>query len=164
MGKCRQRSRIVIIRAKKPLDSGYQDSLVESPDNYDYFSFATNIPESLMDAEEVIRFYRKRGNAENFIKEAKYGFDLKHYPCQKLTANKAYGIIAAFSQSIMRFIALVENREKPHFSKAIRNKYIFSACQVVRRGKEVFFRFNHQVYEVIKRLMRKISIIQFGFT
>jgi hypothetical protein len=44
----------------------------------------------------VIEFYRKRGNAENYIREDKYGFDLKHYPCLKLIANKAYGLISEF--------------------------------------------------------------------
>ena len=164
MGGCTQRSRLVIIRAKKPVEEGYDSPLVESVHNYDYFAFATNIPESLMDSKELIRFYRKRGHAENFIREAKYGFDLKHYPCQKLSANKAYGMIAAFAQSVMRFIALVDNKDKPHFSKAIRNKYLLLACQVVRRGREVFFKLHEKVYEEVKHLMNKISSFSFVFT
>jgi hypothetical protein len=164
MSECAQRSRLVIIRAKKPVEEGYVGPIVNSVYNYDYFAFATNIPESLMSSKELIRFYRKRGNAENFIKEAKYGFDLKHYPCQKLSANKAYGLIAAFSQSIMRYIALLDNKDKPHYSKAIRNKFILLAVQVVRRGREVFFRMNHKVYEEVKKLMLKISKFKFEFT
>lgn len=165
MSECTQRSRLVIMRAKKPLDKGYSSTLLQdNPEEYDYFAFATNIPESLMDAKEIIRFYRIRGNAENFIKEAKHGFDLKHYPCQKLSANNAYGIIAAFAQSIMRYLGLLDNKDKPHFSKAIRNKYILSACQIVRHGREVFFRFNKIVYEEVSRLMLKIKNFNCGFT
>jgi len=40
--------------------------------------------------EKVVLFYRGRGNAENFIREGKNGFDLHHFPCLKLVANKAY--------------------------------------------------------------------------
>lgn len=37
---------------------------------------------------------RNAGNAENFIKEEKYGYDLKNFPCLKLNANYAYGLLA----------------------------------------------------------------------
>jgi len=164
MNGCTQRSRLVIVRAKKPVEEGYDGPIVDSAYNYDYFALATNIPESLMDSKDLVRFYRQRANAENFIKEAKYGFDLKHYPCQKLSANKAYGLIAAFAQSFMRFIALADNKDKPHFSKAIRNKFILLAGQVVRHGREVIFRMNKEVYEEVKQLMLKISSFNCGFT
>ena len=30
--------------------------------------------------QEIIEFHRKRGNSENFIREEKYNYDLKHFP------------------------------------------------------------------------------------
>jgi hypothetical protein len=46
---------------------------------------------------------------ENFIRELKNGLDLHHYPCQKLSANKAYGLMAAFAYNLMRYVAVKEN-------------------------------------------------------
>ncbi len=86
--------RIVCPRAEK---SNLPSAPLFSDARYDYYAFVTNIPHSEMTAGEVIEFYRGRGNAENYIKEDKYGFDLKHYPCLKLLANKAYGIITAYA-------------------------------------------------------------------
>ena len=69
---------------------------------------------------KIVEFYRARGHcAENMIRELKNGFDLKHFPCQKLAANKAYGLIAAFAHNVVRFLSFVENPKKQHFSKLI---------------------------------------------
>lgn len=46
-----------------------------------------------------------RGNSENFIREEKYGYDLKHFPCQKLSANHAYGLFALIAHNFLRTIA-----------------------------------------------------------
>ena len=70
MSGCAQRSRIVIIRAKKKVAEGYKGGLFDEEfEDYDYFAFATNISKSTMENEELIKFYRKRGNGENFIRE-----------------------------------------------------------------------------------------------
>ena len=61
--------------------------------------------------QEAIEFHNKRGNAENFIREEKYGYDLKHFPCQKLKANHAYGLLAMVAHNILRWVAIVE---RPH--------------------------------------------------
>ena len=58
--------------------------------------------------------------AENFIREQEYGFDLKHYPCQKLDANRAYGLIETFAYNLMRLTALQVNPKKPGFAKKTR--------------------------------------------
>ena len=94
-----------------------QGVLFKQKDDYDYYAFATTIGAHEMTNEEVIKFYRKRGNAENFIKELKNGLDLHHYPCQQLIANKAYGLIAAVAYNLMRLVALLDNRNKPIYAK-----------------------------------------------
>ena len=87
---------------------------------WEYFGWITSVSSSEMSGEEIVLFYRGRGHAENFIRELKYGFDLKHFPCQKLDANRAYGLIAAFAHNLMRFVSLAHFPKVPAFSKKIR--------------------------------------------
>ncbi len=68
--------RVVFIRAKK-----FQPTLFE---RYDYHAWVTNMGEREMNNEKLIDFYKKRGNAENFICELENGFNMHHFPCQSL--------------------------------------------------------------------------------
>ena len=156
---CAESLRVVCLRAVK---KGHEAVLFKQVQDYDYFAFITNIGAHEKSAEALIKFYRKRGNAENYIRELKYGFDLKHYPCLKLTANKAYGLIAAFAHNLMRFLSLRECASRPQFSKAIRFRFIHLPVQVVRHAGEVTFRFMRRHYEEVKRISAMIADIQFG--
>ena len=124
---------------------------------YDYYSWCTNIGAGEFTVEDLIRFYRLRGQAENYIKELKYGYDLKHYPCQKLSANKAYGLIAAFAHAFMRYLSLTENKTKPHFAKLTRLKLISIPCVVVRHARDIVFKFMERHAEEVKRILEKIK-------
>ena len=81
--------RVVFIRA--PKDDGYR-----------YYAICTNIFQHEWKAKQIIKFYRGRANCENFIKEQKYGFDFKHFPCKKLDANRVYGLIGTIAYNMMR--------------------------------------------------------------
>lgn len=151
-------ARIVCIRAKKPGSLGLQ------ADDYDYFAWLTSIGEHEMSHEKIIYFYRKRGHAENYIREMKNGYDMHHYPCLKLNANRAYALMAAFAHNVLRFIALRTSDKKVQFAKAIRNRFINLPCQVVRRGREVFFRFMNQHAKEVERFLSDLKNLQHGFT
>lgn len=76
-----------------------------------------------MKIEEVFEFYRGRANVENFIRDQKYGFDLKHFPCQKLSANYVYGLIAQMAYNLTRFVSFqIDKREC--FAKRVRRVLI----------------------------------------
>lgn len=156
---CAQRLRYVIIRAKKPEETLFPDH----SDNYDYRAFCTNYSENLFTNEEIIFLYQKRGHAENFIRENKYGFDLKHYPCLKLNANRAYALIAAYAYNLLRLIALIENSQKPHFSKKIRNTWIRIPCMVARTARDSIFRFMPHHAKEISLWLKRIHMLQFEF-
>jgi hypothetical protein len=129
---------------------------------YDYYAFVTNIAHSELTAPEIVNFYRKRGNSENFIKEDKYGFDLKHYPCLKLTANKAYGLITAFATAYMRYLSLIAGKKKTQYAKATRHQLIHLPVQIVRHAGQVIFKFcNRHIKEVLSAL-KKITSQQLG--
>jgi hypothetical protein len=68
---------VVFMRA---LRAGEQHRSLFNDTAYDYQAFVTNIYEHEMTEEKLIEFYRGRGNAENFIKESKYAFDLNSHP------------------------------------------------------------------------------------
>jgi hypothetical protein len=155
---CQAIVRVVVIRALK------EGMIGVAQDNYDYFAFVTNIGSHEKSAKEVVLFYRARGHAENFIKELKNGFDLHHYPCQKLNANRAFGICAAFAYNLMRYLALTLNPDRPQWAKAIRFRLINLPCQVVRHGREVVFRFMKHHAQEIQRLLKHLKTLQHGFT
>lgn len=79
--------RVVYTRAKKKAIKK------EDKRHYDYYAIITDMSEKELSDDGVIRFYRGRSNAENFIKDLKYGMDFKHFPCQLMDKNKAWGFM-----------------------------------------------------------------------
>ena len=68
---------------------------------YKYYGVVTNLPLIDWSLQAVIEHHNKRGNAENFIREEKYGYDLKHFPCLELKANHAFGCLALAAHNIV---------------------------------------------------------------
>ncbi len=151
--------RVILIRAIK---KGREDQFVKGDDDYDYQGWVSSISD-VVAADEVVKLYRKRGHAENFIRELKNGMDLHHYPCQKLVANKAFGLIAAFAYNLMRFVALKDDPKHPQFAKALRFRFVHLPCEIVRHAREVIFRFMNHHYEEVNRWLCDIKNLRFGF-
>lgn len=156
--KMAQRLRYVVMRAKKEPHPLFPDDV-----EYDYFPFCTTYSKENVSNVDVIKLYRKRGNAENFIRENKYGLDMKHYPCLKLNANRSYALIAAFAYNIMRLMAMMDNPEKPVYAKNIRFKWINLPCSVARTGREIVFRYMEHHYKEVCRWLEKIKHLQFEY-
>lgn len=158
---CRGAVRVIAIRALK---EDKQRSLFKI-DSYDYFVCATNIGQHEMGNEKIIKFYRKRGQAENYIKELKYGFDARHWPCQRLNANKVYGIISGFAYNLMRYMAYKIDNEKVPYSKMIRFRTVFLACQVIRHARYTTLKFHYDVKKEVDRLIKQIQLeFSYGFS
>lgn len=140
-------------------------------DPYDYYAVVCNFPLDLStereegdrdrlarqkvkrySLQEVMSFYQKRGNSENFIREEKYGYDLKHFPCLKLNANRGYGLLAMVAHNLLRYVALVMKPEKPHFSKKLRKRFVFHAGKVVRHARQIVLRISEHGYEEVMSL------------
>jgi hypothetical protein len=154
----RETLRVVMIRAVKTPS----DLPLFEQERYDYRAWVTTIGAHEKKAEKIVLFYRKRGAAENFIKEIKYNFDLKHFPCQKLVANKAYGIIAALAYNLMRLAAFLScDGKKVRFAKHTRLKMIFLPVQVAKTGRRLFIRMNKKLKRELENW--KKYILQLGF-
>lgn len=100
--------------------------------------------------QEVFEHHQKRGNAENFIREEKYGYDLKHFPCQKLRANHAYALLAMVAHNLLRWVAVLTKPEKPHYSKKLRKRFIHLPAKIVRHARQVYMKLMaHHLKEVL---------------
>ena len=150
--------RVVFIRSLKPTAT---DKLIKEIEDYDYQAWVSSISQDIK-ADQIIKIYRKRGHCENFIRELKNGMDLQHYPCQKLNANCAYGIIAAMAYNLMRFLAIRDNPDKPKFAKAIRFCFVSIPCQVVRHARSITFRFMDFHLKEVRKWLVEIGKMRVG--
>jgi hypothetical protein len=120
--------------------------------HWEYYGVVTNWDLFQHSLQEVMAFYLKRGNAENFIREEKYGFDLKHFPCIELNANTAFAQLAMVAHNILRWVALVERPDKPHFSKKIRRRYIYIPGKIIKHARQLILKVPVRFYEEVQRL------------
>ncbi len=141
--------RVIFIRAPKKVGAG--ELLLGEYDTYPLVSNLWNhqsVPNKKASdwklvpatAEAIINFYRTRGNTENFIREQKYGLDLKHYPCQKLSANKVYGLIACLAYNLMRASSFLICKSGCFFKK-IRFHLVHIPCQIAVHARTLQAKF-----------------------
>ena len=117
-----------------------------------YYAVLTNWDTFYHKLQKIMEHHHGRGNSENFIREEKYGFDLKHFPCKKLTANHAYGLIALLTHNFLRAVALLDNPHKPHFSKKIRRKYVYIPGKIIRHAKQWMMKISEIFMKEVERL------------
>jgi hypothetical protein len=93
-----------------------------------------------------VRWHQKRGNAENYIKEAKYDMAVGHLLLQSFRANEAifqwmmlvYHLFLLFK---MDFEKGMEYRQP---IKTFRLKYIFLAGKIIRTSRSVIMRLSEK--------------------
>jgi hypothetical protein len=130
-----------------------QMGLFDIPGHWDYYAIVTNWDLFRHSYQEVMEFHHGRGQAENFIREEKYGYDLKHFPCQELRANHAFALIAMVAHNLLRWIALVQRPDRPHFSKKIRRRFIYIPGKIIQHARQVFLKIPTRFYEEVIRLL-----------
>ena len=142
--------RFVVSRVLKPEKDRAQLSFLEG-DEFKYFYFVTNTE---LPSEKVVIAYEKRGNAENYIKEAKYDMAVGHLLLKSFWANEAifqlmmltYNLFLLFK---MDFTNGTEYRQQ---IKTFRLKYIFLAGKIIRTARSVIMKLSEkypyrEVYE-----------------
>lgn len=118
-----------------------------------YYGVLTNWDLFRNSLQSVVEFHNKRGNAENIIREHKYAFDLKHFPCQKLDANHVYGLFALIAHNHLRTIALLDNRKNPLYAKRLRFKIIYQPGKVVFHSRKHIVKFSQTVFKEVQRML-----------
>ena len=102
--------------------------------------------------QEVFQWHQKRGNAENFIREEKYNFKLKNYPCQKLMANHAYGQIAQIAHNLLRWVAILLQPDKPHYSKKLRNNLLLIPGNIIKHAGYTIMKVPRWAYKEVQTM------------
>jgi hypothetical protein len=143
----------VVVKRTRTTD---QLSLIDG--EWKYYGVVTNISLYEWSLQEVIEHHNKRGNAENFIREEKYGYDLKHFPCLELKANHAYGLIAMVAHNLLRWAAIHENPSRPRFSKGIRRKFIYIPGKIVSHARMLVMRVSQTAFEEVNRLRLALEL------
>lgn len=125
---------------------------VKDEGEWKYYAIVTNFDLTRSSYQEVFEHHQKRGNSENFHKEEKYNYKLKNFPCRRMLSNHAWLLIAQVAHNLIRWIALIESPDRPHYSKKIRNRYIFAPGRLVRHAGRVFLRVTEEFAKEITRL------------
>ena len=134
--------RFVVSRVLKPEKDRAQLSFLEG-DEFEYFYFVTNTE---LPSEKVGIAYEKRGNAENYIKEAKYDMAVGRLLLKSFWANEAifqlmmltYNLFLLFK---MDFANGTEYRQQ---IKTFRLKYIFLAGKIIRTARSVIMKLSEK--------------------
>ena len=127
--------RFVVSRILKPEKERAQLSLLTG-EEYEYFFFVTNAE---LPSEKVVISYEKRGNAENYIKEAKYDMAVGHLLLRSFWANEAVFQTMMLSYNLFLlfkfdFLGISEFRQQ---IKTFRLKYVFLAGKIIRSARYV---------------------------
>ena len=120
--------RLVVLRV--PRDQG---DLWEGP--YRHVAIITNIEDRTPD--EIVRFHRGRGDAENRFKELKGGFGMDTMPCGTLFANAAYfqTLLLAYNLIQVLKVKALPDAWRPKTIKTLRFRLFSIAGRVVRHAR-----------------------------
>lgn len=127
-------------------------------DEYKYYGIVTSLALIDWSLQKVVEHHNKRGNVENFIREEKYGYDLKHFPCLELRANHAFGLLALAAHNILRWIAIHDNPSRPRFAKALRRNFINIPAIVVSHARLLALRVSEAAYKEVSRLREALEL------
>lgn len=145
----------VVVKRTKTLSG---DQLLLGQEDWKYYGVVSNLDLTKLNYQQVIEHHNKRGNAENFIKEEKYGYDLKHFPCQRMKSNEAYGLMAMVAHNLLRWAAIAESPHKPHFAKSIRRRFLNIPAIIVRHARQMTMRVVDWAYQEVMRLRQALGL------
>ena len=120
-----------------------------------YSVIATNSEE--MSAEEVVIFYRQRGDtSENRIKELKNGFNMRYLPTSNFEANAFYFQIGTLAYNLfVLFKETLQQSWQRHTIQTIRYKLYNIAGKVITHARETILKINEQFVEILNSIRKK---------
>ena len=144
--------RFIVSRILKEEKDRAQLSFLEGED-YDYLFFVTNTE---LSSEEVVDFYQKRGNCENYIKEAKYDMAVGRLLLKSFWSNEAIFqlMMLAYNLFLLFKIDFVRTTEYRQQIKTFRLKYIFLAGKIIKTARSVVMKLSEkypyqEIYEKV---------------
>jgi hypothetical protein len=118
---------------------------------------ATNADPDKMSAEEVVRFYRKRGDSsENRIKELKGGFHIDHLPSSDFISSAFYFQIGVLAYNLfVLFKNILQQSWQKHTIQTIRCKLYNIAGKVIRHSRRLVLKVNEEFVEILDRIRQR---------
>ena len=107
--------------------------------------FVTNKSELI--SEEVVSFYEKRGNCENYIKEAKYDLVVGHLLLQSFWANEAIFQLMMLAYNLFLMFKMDFAKGTEYYwqqIKTFRLKYIFLSGKIIRTARNVVMKLSEK--------------------
>lgn len=103
--------------------------------------FVTNLIEAFT-PKDIVRSYQKRGTMENFIKEAKDGFDLDRMSSHSFQANEARMMLSLLAYNLTNWLRTIcfPDEQKNMQIQTIRSKVIKVASKLVKSGRSFHFK------------------------
>lgn len=124
---------------------------------YSYYVIMTNIND--WTPARVVRFHRRRANAENVIKELKHGFGLCRLPCGDLLANAAYFEANLLAYNLVQLYKqlILPAGFKQYTIKTLRLRLLNVGATVVRhaRGLLVKVSSDHPYWQLLAHCREK---------
>ncbi len=138
LDKWKKKRRFIVSRVLKPENERAQLCLLEGSE-YDYFFFVTNTD---LESEAVVLSYEKRGNAENYIKEAKYDMSVGHLLLKSFWANEAVFqmMMLAYNLFLLFKFDYLNASEYRQQIKTFRLKYVFLAAKIIKTARSVIMK------------------------
>lgn len=130
--------RFVVSRVLKPEEERAQLSLIEGSE-YEYFFFVTNTD---LPTEKVVISYEKRGNAENYIKEAKYDLAVGQLLLKSFWSNEAVFQLMMLSYNLFLMFKF-DSLDALEYRQQIitfRLKYVFIAARIIKTARTVIMK------------------------
>jgi hypothetical protein len=143
--------RVVFIRAPKSSESN------ENKFPYDYYAIVTDLSESEMSHENILRFYRGRSEIENRIKDLKNGMDFHHFPCMSLKANNVWGLMGIIAYNLMRYASFAVVANKGCFIKTTRRKAVLIAAEIITHARSIEVRMKHFFYQEVCQIKAMLN-------
>ncbi|GAA0616044.1 IS1380-like element ISEcp1 family transposase [Virgibacillus siamensis] len=125
------RSRKVIIQSVRPAGELF----------FTHSFFVTNLKDVFL-PKAIVRSYQKRGTMENYIKEAKDGFNLDRMSSHSFQANEARMMLSLLAYNLtnwMRTLCFPEEQKTMQI-QTIRTNVIKVASKLVRSGRSFYFK------------------------
>jgi len=125
---------------------------------YSYHVVMTNISDR--GRTSIIRWHRQRANAENIIKELKYGFGLDRLPCGELMANAAYfetNLLAYNLVQLYKQLVLPAGWQQ-YTIKTLRLRLLNIGAVVVRHARELLLKVpaDHPYWQLLAHSRDKV--------
>lgn len=124
---------------------------------YHYYAVVTDMNESEVGHEHILKFYRKRSQVENNIKDIKNGLDFHHFPSMSLRGNNVWGLIGVIAYNLMRYTSFIVVPEKGCFIKTTRKRIVAIAGEVISHARSIEIKIMNYMYQEVCRIKAMIN-------